>query len=64
MHFNCTYDYQRALYKDPKKIGAWFRLVQNMRAKYSIQDADIYNFNETGFMMGMITPSIVVTRAE
>jgi hypothetical protein len=35
-----------------------------MRAKYGIQDADLYNFDETGFMMGMITATMVVTRAE
>jgi hypothetical protein len=62
--FNRAYDYQRALCEDPEKISAWFRLVHNMRAKYGIQDADLYNFDETGFMMGMITPSMVVTRAE
>ena len=62
--FNRAYDYQRALCEDPEKIGAWFRLVQNMRAKYGIQDADMYNFDETGFMMGIITPSMVVTRTD
>jgi hypothetical protein len=35
-----------------------------MRAKYGIQDADFYNFDETGFMMDMISSSsMVVTRA-
>ena len=62
--FTRAYDYQRALCEDPKKIDAWFALVRNMRAKYGIQDADLYNFDETGFMMGIITPSMVVTRAE
>ena len=37
-----------------RQIGAWFRLVENMRGKYGIQDCDFYNFDETGFMMGMI----------
>jgi hypothetical protein len=64
MHFNRAYDYQRALCEDPEKIRAWFDLVRNMRAKYGIDDADLYNFDETGFMMGVITPSMVVTRAE
>ena len=32
----------------------WFRLVENMRAKYGIVDSDFYNFDETGFAMGMI----------
>jgi hypothetical protein len=35
-----------------------------MRTKYSIQDGDFYNFDETGFMMGMICPSMVVTRSD
>jgi hypothetical protein len=35
-----------------------------MRAKYGILDYDFYNFDETGFMMGIICASIVVTRAD
>jgi hypothetical protein len=62
--FNRVYDFQRALCEDPKLIGAWFQLVQNMRAKYGVVDSDFYNFDETGFMMGMITPGMVVTRAD
>ncbi|KFZ23990.1 hypothetical protein V502_01531 [Pseudogymnoascus sp. VKM F-4520 (FW-2644)] len=62
--FNRVYDFQRALCKDPELIGAWFRLVENMRAKYGIQDCDFYNFDETGFMMGIICPGMVVTRAD
>jgi hypothetical protein len=58
------YDYQRALCEDPEKIRAWFKLVENMRAKYGIDDTDFYNFDETGFQMGVISPSLVVTRAE
>ncbi|EDO02756.1 hypothetical protein SS1G_05233 [Sclerotinia sclerotiorum 1980 UF-70] len=56
---NRVYDFQRALYEDPKLIGEWFRLVSNMRAKYSILDCDFYNFDETGFMMSIIYPGIV-----
>jgi hypothetical protein len=62
--FNRVYDFQRALCEDPELIGAWFRLVQNMRAKYGVLDCDFYNFDETGFMMGIITPAMVVTRAD
>jgi hypothetical protein len=29
----------------------WFRLVQNTIAKYGIRSDDIWNFDETGFMM-------------
>jgi hypothetical protein len=35
-----------------------------MRAKYGIQDCDLYNFDETGFAMGMIRPGTVVTRSD
>jgi len=62
--FNRVYDFQRALCEDPKLIGAWFRLVENMRAKYGVLDCDFYNFDETGFMMGMICPVMVITRAD
>jgi len=34
---NHPYDYQRALCEDSERIQAWFNLVQNMRAKYSIE---------------------------
>ena len=64
MRFSRTYDFQRALCEDPDALNAWFRLFRNMRAKYGIQDCDLYNFDETGFMMGMIQPSMVVTRSD
>ena len=35
-----------------------------MRAKYGVLDCDFYNFDKTGFMMGQITPRMVVTRAD
>ncbi|KAK1843585.1 transposase [Colletotrichum chrysophilum] len=35
-----------------------------MMAKYGINNEDLYNFDETGFMMGVITGSMVVTRAD
>lgn len=62
--FNRVYDFQRALCEDPELIGAWFRLVHNMRTKYSVADCDFYNFDETSFMMGVICPKMVVTRAD
>jgi hypothetical protein len=62
--FNRVYDFQRALCEDSKLIGAWFRLVENIRAKYGVLDCDFYNFDETGFMMGVICSAMVVTRAD
>jgi hypothetical protein len=58
------YDYQRAKCEDPTIIRNWFRLVENTIAKYGIRSDDIYNFDETGFMMGMIASGMVVTGAE
>ena len=55
------YDYQRAKCEDPTIIRDWFRLVESIIAKYGIDLADIYNFDETGFMMGLITSGMVVT---
>ena len=62
--FSRAYDFQRALCEDPDILAAWFELVSNMRAKYGIDDADFYNFDETGFMMGVITSAPVVTRSD
>jgi hypothetical protein len=45
-------------------IRGWFELVRNTIAKYAIVDADIYNFDETGFMMGQISTGMVVTSSD
>ena len=58
------YDYKRALCEDPGAINAWFSLVRNTIAKYGIADDDIYNFDETGFQMGVISAGMVVTSSE
>jgi hypothetical protein len=58
------YDYQRAKCEDPSIIRSWFRLVQNTIAKYGIRSDDIWNFDETGFMMGIIMAGMVITGSE
>jgi len=58
------YDYQRAKCEDPAIIKKWFTLLENTIAKYGIRLEDIYNFDETGFMMGMIASGMVITGAE
>jgi hypothetical protein len=45
-------------------VQGWFCLAQNTKAKYGIQDNNMYNFDETGFMMGMHNTSAVVTASE
>ena len=57
-------DYKRAQCEDPEVIQAWFSLVKNTIAKYGIMESDIYNFDETGFMMGIISTGTVVTSTE
>lgn len=64
MRFNCKYSYKRALCEDPSIISAWFELVRNTISKYGITEHDIYNFDETGFQMGVIATAKVVTGSE
>jgi hypothetical protein len=59
-----NYDHQRAKCEDLRLIKSWFMLVRNIQAKYGILEDDIYNFDETGFMMGIIFAGMVVTTSE
>lgn len=54
-------DYQRVRCKDQMIYKALFSLVKSTIAKYGIVETNIYNFDETGFMMGIITSEMVVT---
>jgi hypothetical protein len=62
--FNRAYDRQRALCEDPILIRSWFELVEQTKAKYSILNNDVYNFNKTDFITGKITTQLVVTGSE
>ena len=57
-------DRQRVLCSDPEVIGPWFDLVRNVKAKHGILDEDTYNFDETGFTMGVAGSVKVVTASE
>jgi hypothetical protein len=35
-----------------------------MKAKYGIADKDMYNFNESGFLIGKISSQLIVTSSE
>ncbi|EKG09388.1 DDE superfamily endonuclease CENP-B-like protein [Macrophomina phaseolina MS6] len=59
-----AYDCQRALNEDPVVIERWFDLVRSVKEKYGILDEDTYNFDETGFMMGVIGSELVITGSE
>jgi hypothetical protein len=62
--FNRAYDRQRALCEDPVLIRGWFELVQQTKVKYGICDEDVYNFDEAGFIIGVILTGAVVTALE
>ena len=62
--FSRRYNYERAKCEDPKIISEWFSLVQKTILSYGIDPDDIYNFDETGFAMGLITTAKVITRRE
>ena len=64
MRWTRQYDYQRVKCEDPKVIGEWFTLVRNVKAKYGIVDDNIYNFDETGFIMGIIFAGMVVMTSD
>ena len=64
MAFNRAKDRQRILQEDPEIISAWFKLVEDTKAKYGVLDDDVHNFDETGFQMGVIGSMKVVTGAE
>jgi hypothetical protein len=55
---------QRAKREDPVVISAWLKLVEETRQAYRILDEDLYNFDETGFMMGVAATSKVVTSSD
>ncbi|KAM5527266.1 transposase [Fusarium oxysporum f. sp. phaseoli] len=59
-----TYDYKRAKCEGPEVIRGWPTLVRNIITKYGIVELDIYNFDETGFIMGIISTGMVITSAE
>jgi hypothetical protein len=64
MAFNRAKDRQRVLQEDPEVICAWFNLVQLTISKYRVHPDNVYNFNETGFQIGVAGLIKVVTGSE
>jgi hypothetical protein len=62
--YNRKFDIQRAEVEDPKLISLWFKLVGDTIAKYGVIEDDIFNFDETGFQMGVISTSKVITTSD
>ncbi|KJZ68588.1 hypothetical protein HIM_12021 [Hirsutella minnesotensis 3608] len=62
--YSRRYDYQRAKCEDPQKIQQWYDRVAATKQKWGILDEDVYNFDETGFQMGVIATARVLTRSD
>jgi hypothetical protein len=62
--WNRKFHSQRAKCEDSVAITGWFKLVEETRQAYGILDDDVYNFDETGFMMGVAATSKVVTSSD
>jgi hypothetical protein len=62
--FSRRYDYSRAKNEDPKIIGKWFSTVSTALKEYGFLPEDIYNFDETGFAMGLIATTRVITSSD
>lgn len=56
--------YQRAKQEDPRVIKLWFKTVQATIQKHSIHKDDIWNFDETGFAMGLCSTSKLITAVD
>jgi hypothetical protein len=62
--YNRKFDIQRVEVEDPKLISLWFKLVGDTIAKYGVTEEDIFNFDKTGFQMGVILTSKVITSSD
>jgi hypothetical protein len=64
MAFNRAKNRQRIQQEDPELISAWFKLVEDTKAKYGIHNSHVHNFDKTGFQMGVIGSMKVIADAE
>jgi hypothetical protein len=63
-HVTRQRDQQRVLCSNSAIISPWFDLVCNIKAKYDILDKDTYNFDKTGFQIGIGGSVKVVTASK
>ncbi|KAL2696030.1 hypothetical protein AAEP93_003330 [Penicillium crustosum] len=61
--FSRKYDYKRALIEDPNIIIEWFKLIERTITQYSITSDNIYNFDESGFAIGISATTKVITES-
>lgn len=53
-------DKKRAMVEDRQIFDQWFTLYSNIKTEYSIDDANIWNMDEKGFMQGAIGKERVI----
>ncbi|KAJ5135285.1 uncharacterized protein N7515_004563 [Penicillium bovifimosum] len=61
--FSRRHGSKRALLEDPNTILEWFKLVEKSIAQYGITSEDIYNFDESGFAIGVSATSKDITQS-
>ena len=62
--WNHKFHSQYAKCEDLVTINTWFKRVKETRLAYSIFNKNTYNFNEIGFMMGVIVILKVVISSD
>ena len=62
--YSRRYNHEQAKCEDRKIIQDWFKTLEDTIAAHGIQTEDIYNFDETGFAMGLCATTKVITGAE
>ncbi|EED18891.1 pogo transposable element, putative [Talaromyces stipitatus ATCC 10500] len=63
-NFSRKYNYERAKCEDPKIIQKHFDRVREVISEYGILPEDIYNFDETGFAMGLCATAKIITGSD
>jgi hypothetical protein len=62
--FSQKYNYEHAKCEDPKIIGEYFNCVREAILQYSILPEDIYNFDKTGFAIGLCATTKIITSSD
>uniref|UniRef100_A0A093ULC9 Tigger transposable element-derived protein 2 n=2 Tax=Talaromyces marneffei PM1 TaxID=1077442 RepID=A0A093ULC9_TALMA len=62
--FSRRYNYERAKCEDPKIIKEHFDRVQAAISEYGILPEDIFNFDKTGFAIGLCSTAKVITGSD
>ena len=58
-------DKERALAEDYSILNHWFELYHQIKQKHNVQDQDVYNIDEKGFMQGVVGKfRVMISRQE